>query len=158
MEHRRPHRRSSATAGWIPISGGPHFFTFGAAYNRPDKTNFTLSYRQIDPLDSKAVIASVTYPLSAKYAVTGSTMYDFGVNTQINTIMLTRIGTDLRFSVGFSYNSILNNFSVVVEIVPNLFPNAGRGGVVPAAAASVRPGKSRRFPQIMGSAPCSVSN
>ena len=66
--------------GWMdPISGGPRFFTAGAAYTRPDKTNFTLSYRQIDPLDSKAVIASITYPLSAKYAITGSTMYDFGV-------------------------------------------------------------------------------
>ena len=54
-------------------------------------------------------------------------MYDFGVNTQVNTIMLTRIGTDIRFSFGFSYNSILNNFGVMMEIVPNMFPSSGRG-------------------------------
>ncbi len=114
--------------GWFePESGGPRVFNIGATISRPDKSSFTLSYRQIDPLDSKAVIGAVTYPLSAKYAITGSVMYDFGVNTQVNTIMLTRIGTDLRFSFGFSYNSILNNFGVMMEIVPNMFPSSGRG-------------------------------
>jgi hypothetical protein len=121
-------RTSVFSNGWMdPVSGGPHFWTFGAAYNRPDRTNFTVAYRQIDPLDSKAIIASITYPLSAKYAITGSTMYDFGVQNETTTIMLTRIGTDLRTSFGFSYNSILNNFSVVFEIVPNLIPNTGKG-------------------------------
>ena len=113
--------------GWMdPVSGGPRFFALGASITRPDRTNLTLSYRQIDPLESKAVIASLTYPLSAKYAVTASTLYDFGVHNQIITLMVTRLGTDLRFSMGVSYNSILNNFSLAIEIVPSLMPSNSR--------------------------------
>ena len=83
------------------------------------------------------MVASVTYPLSAKYAVTASSLFDFGVHNQINTVMLTRIGTDLRFSLGVSYNSILNNFSLMVEIVPNLVPSMGRfSGTGPMATGS----------------------
>jgi hypothetical protein len=36
--------------------------------------------------------------------------------------MLTRNGTDLQVSLGFSYNSILNNFGVTFMIVPNFLP------------------------------------
>jgi len=122
-------RTALFSSGWAdPVSGGPHFFNIGASVTRPDRTNFTLSYRQIDPLLSKAVIASVVYPMSQKYALTASTTYDFGVHNQVNTVMLTRIGTDLRFSIGASYNSIINNFSFVMEIVPNFVPNRTGGG------------------------------
>ena len=121
-------RTSVFSNGWFePETGGPRVFNIGATISRPDRSSFTLAYRQIDPLNSKAVIGSVTYPLSVKYSITGSVMYDFGVNTQVNTIMLTRTGTDMRLSFGFSYNSILNNFGVMMEFVPNMFPSSGHG-------------------------------
>ena len=53
-------RTSLFSAGWFePEAGGPRFFTMGATISRPDKSSFTLSYRQIDPLNSRAVIGSV---------------------------------------------------------------------------------------------------
>ena len=112
---------SLVSSGWMdPISDGPRVFNIGGNLMRPDRTNFFLGYRQIDPLQSKAIIANVTYAFSAKYAITASTLYDFGINSQVNSIALTRIGTDLMLSLGFSYNSILNTFGVTFAIIPNV--------------------------------------
>src|SRR5207245_317540 len=69
---------SLVSNGWMdPISGGPRVFTVGGNLMRPDRTNLYLGYRQIDPLNSKAIIANITYALNAKYALVGSTIYDF---------------------------------------------------------------------------------
>src|SRR5205823_2561177 len=97
------------SSGWMePISDGPRVFSIGAAFNRPDTTNISISYRQIEPVGSRAVIATLTYPFSAKYAVTASTVYDFGANVNSYNVMLTRKGTDVLVGLGFSFNSILN--------------------------------------------------
>ena len=118
-------RTALTSNGWFEtIEGGPRVWNAGVVLNRPDATNFYLGYRQIDPLNSKAVVASLTYAFSAKYAATASTVWDFGVENQSYSFMLTRIGTDVRVSFGVSYNSIVNNFGVQFEIVPNLI----RGG------------------------------
>ncbi len=115
--------------GWTtPVSGGPRVFTIGGNLMRPDRTNLYLGYRQLDPLNSKAVIANVSYALSAKYFLVASTIYDFGVHTQINTLGLTRIGTDMQLTLGFSYNSILNTVGVNFAIVPNLVANRFQPG------------------------------
>jgi hypothetical protein len=119
---------SLLSSGWMdPIGGGPRVFNIGANLMRPDRTNFYLGYRQIDPLQSKAVIANVSYAFSAKYAIAASTVYDFGIHNQVNTIALTRIGTDVMVSLGFSYNSLLNTFSVNFAIVPNVMGATYRG-------------------------------
>jgi hypothetical protein len=125
-------RTALVSDGWFEtIDGGPRVFNAGAIFNRPDHTSLYLGYRQIDPLESKAVIAAVTYALSAKYAVTASTTWDFGTENENYTVMLTRIGTDLRMSMGLSYNSLLNNFGVQFEIVPNLIRGGRSGGFAP---------------------------
>jgi hypothetical protein len=125
-------RTALVSDGWFEtIDGGPRVFNAGAIFNRPDHTSLYLGYRQIDPLESKAVIAAVTYALSAKYAVTASTTWDFGTENENSTVMLTRIGTDLRMSMGLSYNSLLNNFGVQFEIVPNLIRGGRSGGFAP---------------------------
>jgi hypothetical protein len=125
---------SLVSSGWMdPISGGPRVFTIGGNIMRPDRTNLYLGYRQIDPLNSKAILANITYALNAKYALVGSTIYDFGVHTQVNTISLTRIGTDMQVSLGFSYNSILNTIGVNFAIVPNLFAASFRPGTLGGA-------------------------
>lgn len=140
-------RTSLLSNGWMEtLEGGPKVFNIGTVFNRPDRTNLYLGYRHIDPVNSRAVVASLTYAFSAKYAFSGSTIYDFGVHNQTNTLMLSRMGTDLRFSFGFSYNSVLNNFGIIFEIVPNLLPGAGRfgsmAGLPGAAGSSGSPGSS----------------
>ncbi len=120
--------------GWFePFDPGPRAFNIAAVMNRPDRTSYTLGYRQIDPLRSRAVVGSVTYAFNAKYALTGSTLYDFGVNNQVNSLVLTRIGTDLQMSLGVNYNSILNNFGVVFEIMPNIM-SGSRSRFMPQTA------------------------
>ena len=73
--------------------------------NRPDRTNFYLGYRQLDPLRSKAVTGSATYVFSPKYAMTAASTYDFGTSQALsNSLVLTRMGSDLQLSLGLTYN------------------------------------------------------
>ncbi len=121
-------RTTLVSTGWTdPLPGGVNMWTVGAYFNRPDRTNFFLGYRQIDVLQSKAVTAAVTYIFSPKYAFTGSSTYDFGTSESLsNTLTLTRIGTDVQVSLGITYNALQNNFGLIFQIVPNLIPNAAR--------------------------------
>lgn len=120
-------RTALVSNGWFePIDHGPRIFNVGMYIGRNDRTNFYLGYRQIDPLQSRAVVTSLTYAFSAKYAVTFGSNFDFGNNIQSNSLMVTRIGTDLTVSLGFTYNSIVKTFGVQFEIVPNLLPMTGR--------------------------------
>ena len=65
--------------------------------------------------------AAVTYIFSPKYAMTGSATYDFGINQSLsNSLVVTRIGSDLTVSFGFTYNALLNNFGFTLELVPNI--------------------------------------
>jgi hypothetical protein len=130
-------RTTLVSSGWIdPETNGPRVFTIGAFLNRPDRTNFYLGYREIEPVQSRAVSASVMYVFSPKYALTASTSYDFGTNLALsNSLVLTRIGTDLQVSLGVSYNAIQSSFGVLFEIVPNLVPANRRTGAIGALGA-----------------------
>jgi hypothetical protein len=120
-----------STGLYDPHYQGPHIFTLGGYLNRPDRTNFYLGYRQIDPLNSKAVTGSVTYVFSPKYAINASSTYDMGTHQSVaNSLSLTRLGADVQISLGFTYNAMQNNFGLIFQIIPNLLPTAGRlGGV-----------------------------
>ena len=118
-------RTALVSNGWFePIQGGPHVFNIGTYIGRPDKTTFYLGYRQIDPLQSKAVISTLSYAFSAKYAISFGANFDFGNNIQSNSLSISRIGTDVTVSLGFTYTSIVNTFGVQFEIVPNLLLNS----------------------------------
>ena len=134
-------RTALASSGWIdPIDQGPRVFTLGAYLNRPDRTNFYLGYRQIDPVESRAVTAALTYVFSPKYATTFSSTYDFGVNQNhsiSNSLVFTRMGSDLQVSLGFSYNALTNNFGFVFEILPNLAAQSSRRLGLPAFGSSM---------------------
>jgi hypothetical protein len=120
-------RTALVSSGWFePISHGPRVFDIGTYLGRVDRTSFYLGYRQIDPLNSRAVITSITYAFSAKYALTFGSNFDFGNNIQSNTLMISRIGTDVTVSLGLGYNSIVRTFGVQFEIVPNLIPSTSR--------------------------------
>jgi hypothetical protein len=132
-------RTALASSGWIDATNkNTDEFTFGAFLNRPDRTNFYLGYRQIDPIQSKAVTAAITYVFSPKYATTLSSTYDFGTNQSLsNSLVLTRMGSDLQVSLGFTYNALQNNFGVVFEILPNLAANTSKRLGIPAFGSGV---------------------
>jgi hypothetical protein len=123
-------RTSFVSTGWVdPVTDGARVFTFGMNFNRPDRTNFYFGYREIEPVQSKAVTGAVTYVFSPKYAMTASATYDFGTNQSLaNSLVVTRIGTDLSVSIGLSYNALTQSFGAVFQIVPNLLPANALGG------------------------------
>jgi hypothetical protein len=129
-------RTALVSSGWFdPIENGARVYTVGAFLDRPDRTSFYLGYRQIDPLSSKAVTAAATYVFSPKYAMTGSSTYDFGTSQSLaNSLVLTRLGSDLNISLGFTYNAIQQNFGFLFEVLPNLVNARSRahnaGGLV----------------------------
>src|SRR5205085_12036232 len=114
---------------------GARVFTIGGYLNRPDRTNFYLGFREIEPVGSQAVTAAVGYVFSPKYAINASSTYDFGVKPGAlsNSLSLTRMGKDVQVSVVFTYNALQNNFGVLFEVVPNLLPQSRRGGPVSLA-------------------------
>ena len=79
-----------------------------------------MGYREIDPLDSKAVSSSITYIFSPKYSMTSIASYDFGIKAEVFSLIFTRMGSDLQASVGVSYNSFVNSFNFTFQIVPNV--------------------------------------
>jgi hypothetical protein len=126
-------RTALVSSGWFdPFSDGPRVFSVGAFLNRPDRTNFYIGYREIDPLNSQALTGSVTYVISPKYAVSATASYDFGNQIQSNSVSFTRMGSDLQITLGLGYNSTLSSFSFTFEIWPILVPENRR---VPGMAA-----------------------
>lgn len=141
-------RTSLVSSGWVnPIHYGQRIFDFGANLDRPDRTSFYLGYRHIDPINTRAVIGSVSYLFSRKYAVTASANYDFGIQNQVTNVVLTRTGKDMRVSFGISYNSILNNFGVVFEIMPNIVPTGSgvRGPATPGPFNTATGGNNYQY-------------
>jgi hypothetical protein len=126
-------RTALTSSGWVdPADNGPRFFSFGAYLNRTDRTSLFLGYRQIDPLESKAVTAAISYVFSPKYAMTASSTYDFGTSQALsNSLVLTRMGSDVQVSLGLTYNALVNTFGVTFEIIPNLVGNRRMPGFSP---------------------------
>jgi len=117
-------RTALTSTGWTdPFPGGVRVWTVGGYFNRTDRTNFFLGFRWIDPLMVRAATLAMTYIFSPKYAATVSTTYDFGTGEAFaNSLMFTRMGSDLQVSLGVSYNALQSNFNVMFNIVPNLLP------------------------------------
>jgi hypothetical protein len=132
-------RTTFESSGWFdPQDNGPRVYTVGMFLNRSDRTSFYVGYRQIDPLQSRMITGAMTYVFSPKYSMTLSASYDVGLSEALtNTLVLTRTGTDLQVSLGFTYNSLQNNFGVVFEIVPNLVPLSRRSGFGVASGSSM---------------------
>jgi len=132
-------RTAFTSTGWTdPFPGGVRVWTVGSYFNRPDRTSFYLGYRMIDPLNVRAVTASATYAFSPKYAATASSTYDFGTGEAFsNSIMFTRMGSDIQVSLGVSYNALQQNFGLLFNIVPNLLPaNRAMGPISSGGAGS----------------------
>jgi hypothetical protein len=113
-------RTALVSSGWIdPFNIGTHYVTVGAMLNRPDNTSFYIGYRHTDPLQSRLLVASASYIFSPKYSITGVAAYDFGQMRGLNYgLVFNRNGTDLQFQLSVSYNPILNNFGLGLQIMP----------------------------------------
>ncbi len=120
-------RTSFVSNGWFePYEGGSRYWNAGVYLDRTDRTNVYLGYRQTDPLNSKAVVLSVGYQLSNRYYVNVGASYDFGIQQALsNSLTLTRTGTDLTMSVGFTYSAFVNTFGFQFLVVPNLAASLG---------------------------------
>lgn len=120
-------RTSISSAGWYdPFDTGVRYFNFGVNFNRPDGSNFYLGYRHTDPLESRALSAVLNYPISRKYSMSLTSIYDFGLNQAFTQqISFARVGTDTTVLFGVSYNALLNNFGVQFAVVPNLLGVTG---------------------------------
>jgi hypothetical protein len=137
-------RTALASTGWVePENNGPRVFTFGAYFNRPDRTNYFIGFRDIEPVGSQALTAALTYIFSEKYAMTASALYDFGTKQAVSeSLIFTRTGSDLTVSFSMSYNATTNSFGVDLIILPNLVatgkrfaglvgvPGVGAGGML----------------------------
>jgi hypothetical protein len=115
-------RTALTSSGWFePYANGSRYWNAGVYLNRTDRTNVYFGYRQTDPVNSKAVTASLGYRLSPRYYVTASSSYDFGIQQALaNTVILTRTGTDLTVSFGVSYNAFVNSFGFQFFVLPNI--------------------------------------
>jgi hypothetical protein len=120
-------RNGFTSSGWMdPYAFGTRYWNIGAYFNRPDGTNFNLVYRSFEPVGSHQLSGSIAYTFSPKYSVNLTASYDFGIsNNQATSLTFTRVGTDLTWSLGFSYNAIVNNFGVTFMVVPNLLGTTG---------------------------------
>ncbi len=134
------------SAGWFdPFNSGARYWNITGFLNRPDRTSYSISYRQTDPLNSRVVSASVGYIFSPKYAVNASTAYDFGINESIsNSLMFTRVGKDLSMSVGITYNAIVNNFGINFMIIPNVVSGQSGSSALSNAFGGGNPYATRR--------------
>jgi hypothetical protein len=127
-------RTAFESTGWSdPFAGGVKMWTIGGYFNRPPRTNIYLGFRQIDPLRVRAATISLNYVFSPKYAATLSSTYDFGNLVTWESLMFTRMGSDIQVSLGFSYNSLQNNFNLIFNIIPNLLPANRAFGPMSAA-------------------------
>jgi len=115
-------RTSVLSSGWIdPFDFGARYWNLGVSLDRPDRTNIYFGYRQTDPLNSKAVTASIGYQLSRRYYTSIGASYDFGIQQALtNSLSFTRTGSDVTITVGFTYNALVNNFGFNFLIVPNI--------------------------------------
>ena len=122
-------RTALVSNGWFdPEPGGPRAFNVGGYLGKQDGTNLYLGYRQLDPLDSRAVVASLQYAFSEKYHMTATTTWDFGANVQSYNLGITRVGTDIQMTLSLNYNSVTKTTGFTFEIIPNLLASkAGNG-------------------------------
>jgi hypothetical protein len=112
-------RTALVSSGWVdPETNGPRVFTIGTYLNRPDRTSLYFGYRQIDPLESRAFSASVSYVFSPKYSMSAGASYDVGTKVTGGSFIFTRTGTDLVVNLGLTYNSTLSSFGFTFEILP----------------------------------------
>jgi hypothetical protein len=105
---------------------GLNVITSGISINRPPRGMAYIGYTVIDtgPINTSALLTSLSYWLSPKWYGSYSTMYDFG-----NAILLasmfsfTRIGADYLTTIGLTVDPQRNSYMFAFMLSPRLSPN-----------------------------------
>jgi hypothetical protein len=121
-------RTTLVSSGWAdPWPDAGRIFNIGVFIDRPERLSYYAGFRHVDPINVNALILSTSYVLSPKYAITVASSYDFGDSKNLgNSVIFTRMGSDLQFSLGFRYDALRNNFGFTFEIFPALPGRSGR--------------------------------
>jgi hypothetical protein len=135
-------RTALVSNGWFePYQNGSRYWNAGVFLSRVDGSSVYLGYRQTDPLNSKAVNLGLGYRLSPRYYLSVGANYDFGLGQALsNSLTLTRTGTDLTVTLGFTYTAFVNAFGFQFMILPNLAlaTGANAGALSPQALGAKR--------------------
>jgi len=128
------------TSAWVdPFEFGARYLSMGLNFYRPDGTSLYLGYRHIDPLGSRAFIASLVYQINRKYSTQINGVFDFGFQkTFFTSVAFNRTGTDLTMSLGFTYNALINNLGLQFLLIPN--------SAVQGSTIATRPIAAQPFP------------
>ncbi len=119
-------RTAITSTGWVdPFEDGARYFNLGVFLDRPERVQFYFGFVGIEPVGTAAVVLSSRYAFNDKWFGAFTTTYDFGDNQNLgNALVLTRVGSDIQVSFGFTYQPLQKNFGVIFEIIPSL---AGSG-------------------------------
>jgi len=124
-------RTSILSHGWFETyEDAPMIWNVGVFMERPPRGSFYIGYNILDPIDSRVLKTSYNYWMSPKWISSFTTSYDFGETENLGqSIVLTRIGADLVFRVGFSFNPLRDNYGIGVEIMPRVAPDLHLGSI-----------------------------
>jgi hypothetical protein len=124
-------RTSILSSGWFETyDDAPRMWTAGVLLERPPRGSIYAGYSIIDPVDSRVAQLAYNYWMSPKWISSFSTSYDFGETENLGqSLVLTRIGSDLVFRFGVSWNPLRDNFGIGFELLPRLYPGLHVGSL-----------------------------
>jgi hypothetical protein len=124
-------RTSFLSSGWFETyDDGPLMWNAGVLLERPPRGSFYAGYSILDPVDSRVAQLAYNYWMSPKWLSSFSTSYDFGETENLGqSLLLTRIGSDLVFRFGVSWNPLRDNFGIGIELQPRLYPGLHLGSI-----------------------------
>ena len=122
-------RTSILSDGWFDTFGnGPRVWNLGVWLERPPRGSIYVGYTSLEPISSRVARASYDYYMSPKWVSSLSTSYDFGESRNLGqALVLTRIGADLIFRLGLTFNPLRDDFGVGVALVPRIMPQLATG-------------------------------
>jgi lipopolysaccharide export system protein LptA len=117
-------RTSFLSSGWFETyDDAPRMWSAGIFMERPPRGSFYVGYSELDPIESRVAQLAYNYWMSPKWISSFSTSHDFGETENLGqSIILTRIGSDIVFRFGVSWNPLRDNFGVGIELQPRIYP------------------------------------
>jgi lipopolysaccharide export system protein LptA len=124
-------RTSILSSGWFETyDHAPKMWNAGLYIDRPPRGSFYVGYNILEPINSHVIHTSYNYWMSPKYVSSFTTSYDFGEQSNLGqSLVLTRIGADLVFRLGFHWNPLRDNFGFGFEFEPRLDPDLHLGSI-----------------------------
>ena len=110
------------------FSEGQRLTTFGAHINRPDRGSLYIGLRSLQgPINSRVVLASLSYRMSEKWIATMGSAVDLGDAGNLGQSMtITRLGESFLVRVGFNADVGKDSVGVKFSVEPR-FLMSGRG-------------------------------